>query len=166
MSEEVTAKVLHYLAAEGETKNERIKELQEEIERLEYVRSEEKRTREYEERWRWRHIRTLKESGKYAADKDVIDANWDLPVPRLEIRYRRLDRYNRIADYGLVTQHLGGHISFCPLGSTKVCGGAQGLTDCPADSFPGWLPRDSRCRAAWSASVCNQREQAIVLAGG
>ncbi len=62
----------------------------------------------YRDDWKWRHIKHLSE-----------EENMDLPVPRLEIRYRALDKYNVAADYALVYKHLLGHIEFCPLGSTR-----------------------------------------------
>jgi len=58
--------------------------------------------------WHWRHIRQLSE-----------EENLGLPLPRLEIRYRK-DNYNSYADYGLVTRHFAKHIDFTPMSSTRV----------------------------------------------
>ena len=58
--------------------------------------------------WHWRQIRQLTE-----------EENLGLPIPRLEIRYRK-DAYNSYADYGLVTRHLMKHIDFTPMSSTRV----------------------------------------------
>lgn len=65
--------------------------------------------------WAWRNIRNISETD-----------NLGLPVPRLEIRYRKYDDYNVIADYGLVHRHLLGKIDFIPFGSTRI-GGARSL---------------------------------------
>ncbi len=66
------------------------------------------KNKEYQSEWQWRHIRQLSEL-----------ENLNLPIPRLEIRYR-LDNYNAYADYGLVIRHLMGHIDFIPFSSTRV----------------------------------------------
>ena len=72
---------------------------------------------DYEDTWKWRHIRELSK-----------EENKDLPVPRLEIRYRNLDKFNHVADYGLVYEHLMGEILFVPFGSTK-CGNSKSLDE-------------------------------------
>ena len=64
--------------------------------------------KEYTDEWSWRHIRQLSE-----------EENMDLPIPRMEIRYR-VDDYNAYADYGLVTRHFMKHIDFTPLSSTRM----------------------------------------------
>jgi hypothetical protein len=84
---------------------EKLEEAESKISKLE----QEKENREYAERWRWRHIRTL-------SDED----NLDLPVPRLEIRYSRADDYNSEALYSLVYRHLLGQIELIPIGLTRV----------------------------------------------
>lgn len=58
--------------------------------------------------WHWRQIRQISE-----------EENLSLPLPRLEIRYRK-DDYNSYADYGLVTRHFAKHIDFTPFSSTRV----------------------------------------------
>ena len=58
--------------------------------------------------WHWRQIRQLSK-----------EENLDLPVPRMELRYRK-DDYNSYADYGLVIKHMMGHIDFIPLSSSRV----------------------------------------------
>jgi len=67
--------------------------------------------REYQDDWEWRQIKKLSK-----------EENLDLPVPRLEIRYRKYDDFNVIADYGLVHTHLLGDILFVPFGSTRIGG--------------------------------------------
>jgi len=62
----------------------------------------------YSDDWHWRQIRQLSE-----------EENLDLPIPRMEIRYR-VDDYNAYADYGLVIRHMMKHIDFIPLSSTRV----------------------------------------------
>lgn len=94
---------------------EQIEELKHKIHMLEIEKDE----REYDERWRWRHIRKLK-GGTY---DDVVDTNFDLPTPRLEIRLQTTNFGRTQADYGLVLEHLVGHIDFIPIGSTRMDGG-------------------------------------------
>lgn len=71
---------------------------------------------------------------------DVSDERERLPVPRLEIRWRRVEqdaRYNWEAWYCLVYRHLLGEILFVPLGREKVWRGAKqplvegGVVDTP-----------------------------------
>jgi len=64
--------------------------------------------RKYHDDWHWRQIRQLSEA-----------ENLDLPIPRMEIRYR-IDKYNAYADYGLVIKHMLNHIDFIPISSTRV----------------------------------------------
>lgn len=68
--------------------------------------------KKYTEEWRWRHIREF-----------TPKENLKLPIPRLEIRWERLGRYTRIANYFLVYRHLTGEITAIPLGSTRTDGG-------------------------------------------
>ena len=75
----------------------KIRKLEEKLENYEYINE-----------WGWRQIRQLTE-----------EENLDLPIPRLELRYR-VDNYNAYADYGLVTRHMMKHIDFTPLSSTRV----------------------------------------------
>ena len=65
----------------------------------------------YEDEWRWRQIRKL-----------TLKENLGLPLPRLEMRYRKHGDYNVIADYGLVHKHLFGDIIFIPFSSTRIGG--------------------------------------------
>lgn len=69
---------------------------------------------EYRDEWRWRQIRQLTEK-----------ENADLPVPRLELRYRDKSEYQHFIDYGLVYRHLMGDIEFIPISCTKI--GGKGL---------------------------------------
>lgn len=78
----------------------------------------EKDRREYEEEWRWRHIRDL----------DPKNVDLSLPVPRLEMNYRFEGDYTVIADYGLVYKHFLGQLVFMPFGSTRIGGGRYGDT--------------------------------------
>lgn len=72
----------------------------------------------YEEKWRWRHIRKIA-PGEY--DDHVEDRNHDLPVPRLELRWREDgEGWGEIVDYGLVYRHFLGTVLFVPLGSTSI----------------------------------------------
>ena len=64
---------------------------------------------EERERWKWgTHVVSEKET---------------LPVPRLEIRWERYDggRYEWVAKYNFIHQHLLGHFVIVPMGFTK-CG--------------------------------------------
>lgn len=87
--------------------NEQLSEAEEKIEELETQIENSK----YEEEWNWRHLRELSE-----------EDNLGLPVPRLEIRHRKKGRYGTIVDYGLVHEHLLGHLEFVPFGSTRISG--------------------------------------------
>lgn len=92
-----------------ERQNETINELENKLEAFE----REKEDAQYTEDWKWRHIRQLTEK-----------ENLDLPLPRLEVRYREPSRNNVICDYGLVIRHLLGHIDFIPFSSTRMgCSG-------------------------------------------
>lgn len=94
-------------------------DLRAQIEQAEEARAAE----EYEDEWRWRHIRTLE--GEQAMP--------ELPVPRLEIRWRAVGSgTTRIADYGLVYRHYSDdQLRFVPLESTRCSGGRV------LDSDPG-----------------------------
>lgn len=81
-------------------KDSKISELEEKLEHI-----------SYNDEWSWRKIRPISE-----------EENLDLPLPRLELRYRSPSAYTRIVDYGLVNRHLTGEIQFIPLGSTKMSG--------------------------------------------
>jgi len=85
---------LHDLLNEAESKIEKLEEKLDD--------------RNYHDDWHWRQIRQLSE-----------EENLDLPIPRMEIRYRK-DDYNAYADYGLVIRHMLKHIDFIPLSSTRV----------------------------------------------
>ena len=84
--------------------NNSLSEAEEKIRKLEDQISQ----KDYSDSWGWRHIFQISE-----------EDNLDLPVPRLELRYR-VDKYNAYADYGLVQKHLLGHIDFIPISSTRV----------------------------------------------
>lgn len=92
--------VLEELATVIEKKNERIQELEEKLEKM-----------EYKDAWAWRHLREMTE-----------EENLNLPLPRLELRYRSHSKYTHIVDYGLVQRHLCGEIMFIPISSTKIDG--------------------------------------------
>jgi len=66
---------------------------------------------EYQDEWGWRQIRQLTEK-----------ENANLPVPRLELRYRDKSQYQHFIDYGLVYRHLLGDIEFIPISCTKIGG--------------------------------------------
>lgn len=103
MSENLT--IEERLNAQLNEANQNIAKLQQEIEDL-----------RYQEEWKWRHIRKLSS-----------DENLGLPVPRLEIRYRKLAEYESAsaADYGLVYSHFWkNEIFFVPISSTR-CGGGR-----------------------------------------
>lgn len=56
------------------------------------------------------------------------EENMGLPVPRLEIRKHDMsgdDMYNVRADYGMVYEHLMGHLVFVPFGCTKIGASAR-----------------------------------------
>lgn len=72
--------------------------------------------REYKENWRWRHFRDISE-----------EDNLGLPVPRLEVNYRKLDAYNTAIDMGLVRHKFPNRgYEFIPFESTRVGGGISG----------------------------------------
>lgn len=85
-----------------------------EIERLEEQVHELKNAADFEERyrvWFWtKHSKSEEKEG--------------LPVPRLEIRWRKEDGdgYNWVAAYNLVYRHYLGDVMAVPLGATKVGG--------------------------------------------
>lgn len=87
--------------------NDKIYQLESKIEKLE----EEKEDAIYHDRWRWRMITKLTE-----------EENWNLPLPRLEIRWEYQDDYNSVASYALVMRHLTGTIERIPIGSTSRSG--------------------------------------------
>ena len=66
---------------------------------------------EYQNKWRWRLVRILSD-----------EENIGLPIPRLEIRWERLDEFNVRACYSLVYRHLLGRIIAHSLSSTHVGG--------------------------------------------
>jgi len=84
--------------------NEQLGEAEYKIRKLE----EQLENQQYVDDWRWRQIRQLTE-----------EENLDLPLPRLEIRYRK-DDYNAYADYSLVQRHFTNHIDVIPISSTRV----------------------------------------------
>lgn len=91
------------LAKQLEEAEQKISELEEKIE-----------ASEYEEEWRWRHLFNL-----------TPDENLDLPVPRLELRYAPMGKYNWEVKYGLVHERLMSEIEFVPFGSTKIGGSSR-----------------------------------------
>ncbi len=53
------------------------------------------------------------------------EENLNLPIPRLEIRYRKPKKSEDadiVADYGMVYEHLAGEVLFIPMGKTLVSG--------------------------------------------
>ena len=94
------SKVLEELERSLAEKDRRIEELEEKVE-----------TMSYHDEWSWRQIRSLSK-----------EENLDLPMPRLELRYRILSNYTHFVDYGLVYQHLLGDVQFVPIGCTKISG--------------------------------------------
>lgn len=86
-------------------KNEKIRTLEDKIERM-----------EYRDEWHWRQFRTLSD-----------DENLGLPIPRLEIRHRKVSPYTTFVDYGIVYRHLLGEIMFVPLSCTKTSGYTEPL---------------------------------------
>jgi len=117
---EVTVKVL---TDEIQAKNKQIEELQEKIEGFEERDEARKRREDYDEAWDWRHIRKLGPND-YSEDRHVEDVNWDLPVPRLEVRWRTYGENGntRFANYGLVLKHTLGSIDHVPISMTKQSG--------------------------------------------
>jgi hypothetical protein len=107
MSEKLTLE--ERLNDELNEKEAKIAELEEQIENA-----------KYQEDWKWRHIRKLTKA-----------ENMGLPTPRLEIRYKREDDYNVIADYGLVYEHFDGEVLFNPFGSTRMGGYSNKKNDEP-----------------------------------
>lgn len=88
-----------------EKRDARIQDLEEQVERLEgQIKNE--------DAWSWREL-------KHFTPEDNTIGGVELPIPRLEIRWRRLDEWNSVADYGLVYQHFMDGIIFVPMGSTK-----------------------------------------------
>jgi len=73
---------------------------------------EEERRHDYGEEWAW-----MRQSESDEAE--------GLPVPRLEIRWRRGD-WSWLATYALVYRHLLGYVVVQPLGITKSNGGPPG----------------------------------------
>jgi hypothetical protein len=109
-----------------EQRDAQIATLEEEKEELKNAYSRLEERADNGDEWAWRNIRRLEASEKMwdLEDKLLTPKNYGLPVPRLEIRWRDSeDGYSRLADYGLVTRHLLGHINFIPISSTQQRGG-------------------------------------------
>jgi len=124
----MTTQTNDYLVGQLEAREAELEKLRNQLQEIEIRDADATEKANYEDGWRWRHIRCLKSSE--LSDEDVEDTNFGLPVPRLEIRIRRISDYNTIVDYGLVSQHLCEQIHFIPIGSTQVGG---------SDNFPpGW----------------------------
>ena len=107
-----------------------IADQQAEIDRLrteKEKREEKDANNDYADEWRWRHIRKLTkvENSTVRSDGGVSP----LPVPRLEIRWREVSEFTRIAEYGLVYRHFLGDIMFVPFSSTR-----QGGSHIPFDT--------------------------------
>jgi hypothetical protein len=100
----------------GEAREE-IAALKAKVEELEREDEEEA----YHDEWTWRHIRLLR--GEQAMP--------ELPVPRLEIRWRAIGTgTTRIADYGLVYRFYGDdELRFVPISSTRCSGGRPDTDD-------------------------------------
>lgn len=107
--------------------NERIEELEDERDELETKIDELESKNEVLENgdpWQWRQMRKL-----------TKEENLGLPLPRLELRYRKLDEFEVAIDYALVYEHLVGDIIFAPLGSTKTSGASRIKDDCLETPF-------------------------------
>ena len=90
-----------------------------EIARLQDIVNEHNEKQEQEEdrdAWKWTVHRKITDS-----------ENLNLPVPRLELRYKSIAPNHYISewDYGLAYRHLLGDIIFVPLGRTRVTGGQR-----------------------------------------
>ena len=88
---------------------ERLEDLLNQAEEKIEVLEQEKKKQRYLEDWGWMRTTTSEEKES-------------LPVPRLEIRWTKLDGYITQASYNLVTRHFLGHVVRYPLGMTRCCG--------------------------------------------
>lgn len=70
----------------------------------------EKADRDYGERWGWMRQKKSDEAE-------------GLPVPRLEIRWRKLNDWERLAEYSLVYRFFLGEVIRIPISMTKQSGG-------------------------------------------
>jgi hypothetical protein len=134
LQERTDADRIRSLLDQLEARDAQIEELEEEKEELRNAFSILEERRDNGDEWSWRHIRRLEASEKEwdLEDKLLTPKNYDLPVPRLEIRWRDSDDgYNQLVDYGLVMRHLLGHILFVPISSTRIGGG--GVPDAWSD---------------------------------
>jgi hypothetical protein len=100
MGEVMGSSALERLEVLLDEKDERINELETKLQK-----------REYGERWTW-----MKQSERPERE--------GLPVPRLEIRWKKLDEWNWLAEYNLVYKHFLGHVITQPLSCTKTSGSA------------------------------------------
>lgn len=112
--QEVLAKAINEKNAKIEEQEEKIQELERELEEIE----DKFNALKDGEDWAWRDIREISE-----------EENLGLPLPRMELRYRRYDDFHVVGDYGLVIRHLLGQINFIPFGSTKIGGRIALLPD-------------------------------------
>lgn len=84
-----------------------------------------------------REIDEAAESASFNRWRDMLpvkveeDDGFDLPVPRLEIRWVEYDDWNRTAFYRLVTRHFLGHLEGYALGATKCNGRRHDPLDLP-----------------------------------
>lgn len=97
-------KAIERLAEQLDEKDQRIEELEEELQKLKD---------ESEWDWKWARHKTLKENQD------------NLPVPRLEMRWHKEsdDGYLTRWDYKLIYRHTLGHLVAVPIGQTKSQGG-------------------------------------------
>ena len=107
--------VVERLNRDLEMKEEKIGQLESKLSEMEEAQED----RDYQDEWRWRHIRTL-----------TPEENMGLPFPRLELRRIRKSEYSSTVHYGLVNLHLDGSLMFYPFSSVMV-GGKTPLFDTP-----------------------------------
>lgn len=114
-----------YLVEQLKKRDGVIDKLKEKLESLEEVNRAREEEKEFKEAWSWRQLETLKAAEKYPDEGPEEDTNYDLPVPRMELRWTENPHFNstRKAIYGIVIEHFLGQIIFIPFGSTKQDGG-------------------------------------------
>lgn len=117
----------------------RVEQLERELEDLREERDREQRCKDHEDAYGWTRPFQLT-SGDY--DKISDERNYDLPVPRLEIRWiPKGEGYagTRIARYSLVYRHLLGQVIAVPLGQTRQSGGPWEEFERVEDMPPGMI---------------------------
>lgn len=96
--------------ADKMTAIERLEALLDEKDEEIHTLEAEKAEREYGDRWGWMRQRKSEEAE-------------GLPVPRLEIRWRKLNDWERVAEYSLVYRFFHGEVIRVPMSVTKQSGG-------------------------------------------